>query len=274
MSLVAIRSALETALAAMSPSLPTVWQNDLPADPGSGPYQRADLLMGQPINAEYGARSIKQGVFQITLCWPTGVNTAGVDERCDLIEQAFPRGLSLTSGPYVVTIQRTAEILPGYRDADRWCVPVRLRFFCQSIVPPELELAAQLGAYALGLGYEMQEVSASAYVLSNADAGKFLTFTSADPVFVYVDAGLDADFACAVCKAGAGDVTVWDGTASVTHEDGNYTLTSQGAFGVVRRISGSASLFQRGEAQPSPVVINRTLYNQPEASGLIALLLT
>ena len=135
MSLPYIRKALDTALAAMSPALTTVWPNDPADEAPAAPYQRADLMMGQPVNDEFGARSIKQGVYQITLCYPAGTNTAAADARADLIETTFYRGTSLQAGPHTVTVDRTPHIMPGYRDDGLWCVPVQIRFFSQEAFP-------------------------------------------------------------------------------------------------------------------------------------------
>lgn len=128
MSLPQIRAALETALDAMTPALATAWPNVAFTPPSGEPYQEAALLMADPSNDEYGAGAIKQGVLQVTLCYPFGQGSGDIDARAQAIETAFKRGNSFTSGSTTLTISRTANVMPGYRDGAYWRVPVQVRF--------------------------------------------------------------------------------------------------------------------------------------------------
>lgn len=128
MSIVSIRAALETALAAMSPALATANENVSYSPTPGTPYQDVAVLFARPDNTENSASHLSQGFMQVTLRYPLNTGSAAAATRAEAIRTAFPRGRSLTSGAVKVTITDTPEILPAYTDADRYCVPVRVRF--------------------------------------------------------------------------------------------------------------------------------------------------
>lgn len=123
-----IRAALETALAGMSPTLQTAWENDGFKPAGNVPYQKAYLLPAQPDNSEYGTRRREQGIFQITLMYPLNKGSAEVAARAEMLQATFERGQTFESGGVVVVIDKTPEISAGQRDGDRWAVPVKIRW--------------------------------------------------------------------------------------------------------------------------------------------------
>jgi hypothetical protein len=129
MSIASVRAALETKLAAMTPSLATAYEN-APYTPISGtPYQAAYLL---PVteNPTMGDGYYRlAGIFQITLFYPLQTGPAAAAARAELIRTAFKRGTSMVSGSVTVIVERTPDILQGRVDGDRWALPVRVRFF-------------------------------------------------------------------------------------------------------------------------------------------------
>jgi len=127
MSLVAIRSALETALAAMSPSLETAWEN-VPFSPSAAPYQAAYLMPNTPENIEYGPTFIQSGIFQVSLFYPLQVGASAAMARAELIRTAFARGSSFLNSGITVRIMRTPEVGAGTVDGDRFFIPVKIRF--------------------------------------------------------------------------------------------------------------------------------------------------
>ena len=130
MSVVSIRSALETALAAISPPIATAWENDAFTPPDlETPYQAAFLMLAQPDNTEIGPQHVQRGIFQVSLFYPLAAGTAAVNARAEMVRAAFRRGLSLTSGGIIVTVEKTAEIGPGAIADDRFVLPVRVRFY-------------------------------------------------------------------------------------------------------------------------------------------------
>jgi hypothetical protein len=128
---VSIRAALETALAAMSPSLSTAYENVAFTPVAGTPYQRAETMFARPDNREISANFVEQGIFQVTLCYPTGTGPAAAAARAELIRSTFKRGNSFASGGVTTLITDTPEVMPAYVDADRYCVPVRVRFMAQ-----------------------------------------------------------------------------------------------------------------------------------------------
>ena len=130
MSNAAIESAFEEAIVAMSGGMPTEWPNVTFAIPAPNiPYQSVTFLHADPVNTEYGPNHRKEGFAQILLRYPRGVGAADINARVDAIEGAFKRGRGLLNGPVAVTIDRTPATSPPLYIADRYCIPVRIRFF-------------------------------------------------------------------------------------------------------------------------------------------------
>lgn len=131
MSLAAVRSALEQALSAMAPALETAWENapfELPPD--DAPYQRVNLLPNQPENPTFGDNFRRlRGLLQVTLAYKLGTGPADALARAELIQTTFPRGASFVASGITTTIERTPEIAPALIDGDRYCIPVRIRWF-------------------------------------------------------------------------------------------------------------------------------------------------
>jgi len=127
MSIVSVRAALETKLAAITPALATAYEN-APYTPVAGtPYQAAYLLTATPENPTMGDGYYReQGIFQISLFYPLQAGSGTAAARAILIQAAFKRGTSMTSGSVTVKITRTPEISQGRVDGDRWHVPVKI----------------------------------------------------------------------------------------------------------------------------------------------------
>lgn len=130
MSQVAIRSALETRLATLSPAIDTAYENapfKVPAP--STPYQRVFLLFADTDNPETGAGYRELGVMVVQLFYPKLQGSSTAAARAKSIRDLFPRGLSLTSSGVVVTIDKTPSIGSGRVDNDRWFLPVKAPFY-------------------------------------------------------------------------------------------------------------------------------------------------
>lgn len=124
-----IRSALETALAAISPALSTAWEN-APFEATAGTaYQICNIIFAEPDNDEYGSRHRELGYMQVKLMYPLDVGTSAINTRAELLRTTFTRGNSFTSSGVVTMIQRTPEIRPGQVEGDRWAVAVIIRFY-------------------------------------------------------------------------------------------------------------------------------------------------
>ena len=132
MSTVAIRAALETALAAISPTLSTAWENvDFTPPVTSTAYQRASLMFAQPDNTSYGAGYRELGIMQIDLNYPQQSGPSAAYTRAELLRATFSRGTTFTSGGVSVVVDRTPEIMAGRNEGGRYVLPVRVRFFAQ-----------------------------------------------------------------------------------------------------------------------------------------------
>lgn len=129
MSAILIRSALEVALAAISPALSTQYENTAFSPVPGTAYQRVYVLWNEPLNPEIGTFTQERGILQISLAYPLDTGPTAAATRAELIRSTFVRGTSFTSGGVTVTIERTPEIAPAQIEPDRYVVPVRVRFF-------------------------------------------------------------------------------------------------------------------------------------------------
>lgn len=130
MSIVSVRAALETRLNVMTPALSTAWENT-PYEPQAGTaYQRVTLLAAAPDNSTFGNGYYReQGILQIDLMYPLSDGTAAAAARAELIRAEFKRGTSVVSGGVTVIIEKTPEVSAGRVEGDRWCVPVKVRWY-------------------------------------------------------------------------------------------------------------------------------------------------
>jgi hypothetical protein len=128
MSVLKIRAALETTLAAMSPALATAWENTAYTPTAGTPYQRVSMLFAEPVNAEYGASGQQGGMLVVGLCWPQGSGMADIGARIELLRATFRRGAAFTADGLTTTVARTPLILAPILEGDRYVVPVQVPF--------------------------------------------------------------------------------------------------------------------------------------------------
>lgn len=130
MSLLAVRAALETALAAMAPSLATAWENSSFSPVVGTPYQHVHLLMARPARVEAsGTWSRAQGYLQIDLKYPLNAGPAPAAARAKLIQDTFPDASTFTASGVTTHIEGEAEVMPGRTEADRYVVTVKVYFY-------------------------------------------------------------------------------------------------------------------------------------------------
>lgn len=133
MSRTKIRKALESAVAAITPTVATAWENvpfTIPA--ATLPYQRVSVDFAEPRNTEFGPVYQERGYLQVALVYPAGKGTADVEARASILRAAFARGTTLTADGQVVTVSLTPNILPGFNDDEgRYVLTVRVPFFAQ-----------------------------------------------------------------------------------------------------------------------------------------------
>lgn len=124
-----IRKALETRLAAIADALDTQWENKAFVPTASKPYQQVNLLLADPDNVEVGPGYQENGIFQITLRYPIGNGPSDAMTRAQALRDWFYKGLQVAANGLTVTINRTPTIAPAVTVGDRYCVPVKVRFY-------------------------------------------------------------------------------------------------------------------------------------------------
>lgn len=132
MSQTTIKAALYAAVSAVAGGLTIAYPNakfDPPAQ--SAGYLAVAVNFAQPENGEMGrGRDREIGYLEVLVRFPLGAGEGAAQARCEAIAAAFPQGTSISCGGGIfATVDRPPEIRPGYRDADRWAQPVRVRFF-------------------------------------------------------------------------------------------------------------------------------------------------
>lgn len=125
----ALRAALSVALNSISPALACAWENVAFTPVNGTPYQRVSMLRAAPENPSIGSRMHREvGVLQVTLCYPLGFGPQPAEARAELIRTAFGRGASFMAPGATAHITTTPAVAAGYIEADRYCVPVSIRF--------------------------------------------------------------------------------------------------------------------------------------------------
>ena len=130
-----IRNALENALAAITPAIDIVHENEAYSPIAGRPYCECYVLFATPSNPTMGDGFYQElGVFQVSLQYPTETGSADAADQAALIRAAFKRGASFTSNGVTVQINKTPEIPGGTVDGDRWKIVVRAPFFADVFI--------------------------------------------------------------------------------------------------------------------------------------------
>jgi hypothetical protein len=134
MALVEIRTALETKLNALTPTLATAWES-VPFTPVVGtPYQQVNLMIADTLNPTLGDGHYRiKGFMQVLLCYPANVGAKTAATRADLLVNHFKRGTSLISGVTVI-IDKTPSIHPPMIDGLLYQIPISI-YFTADIYP-------------------------------------------------------------------------------------------------------------------------------------------
>jgi hypothetical protein len=137
MSQVAIRAALETALASVVPTIPTAFQNHPFEPPSAGsPYQSCFVLFARPDNSVMGGKEYTElGYMQVKLHYPEGQGTAKSAQRAELIRTTFARGKSFTNSGITALIDSTPEISSSFPEDKRLVQNIKIPFLSNIILP-------------------------------------------------------------------------------------------------------------------------------------------
>jgi len=129
MALVEIRTALETKLNALTPTLATAWES-VPFTPIVGTaYQQVNLMIADTLNPTLGGTHYRiKGFMQVLLCYPPNAGAKTAATRADLLVNHFKRGTSLTSSGITVIIDKTPSIAPALIDGVLYKIPVSIYF--------------------------------------------------------------------------------------------------------------------------------------------------
>lgn len=127
--LINIRQALETALDSIQPPLALVKENEAYEPEVDVPYCEAYLMPAQPNNATIGTSFYQeQGIFQVSLKYPSGYGVLDCVTRAGQIRALFARGACFIDGGVAVQIDRTPELSRGAIDEGRWRLDIRIRW--------------------------------------------------------------------------------------------------------------------------------------------------
>ena len=136
MSQAIIRKLLETRLNAMSPALPTAFENVPYAVVARTADQRVQLLMAAPDHPTMGALNgsgtalrRESGILQVTLHHPENAGPAPTEARLALLTNQFYRGLVLAEGAVRLVIDTSPSAGPGRNEGGFYVVPVSIGFY-------------------------------------------------------------------------------------------------------------------------------------------------
>jgi hypothetical protein len=113
----------------MSPALPCVWQNKpTPTNfDANKAHQKIYLLPATP--RSYGLTektTLHSGIFQINLCYPTGIGTADIEARGKAIQEHF-KGQKLALDGVTVQVRGMPAIAAPVSTSP-YVVPVSIRY--------------------------------------------------------------------------------------------------------------------------------------------------
>jgi hypothetical protein len=129
MSYALIRQALEVRLNALTPPLPTAWENSSFIQPVTA-FQRVSLLPANTSNPTFGdTLAEEKGILQVTLCYPQGNGPVDAMTRAELLRAWFPRGLSISAGGITVRIRGKPSIGPAQYEPGIYALPVSIPYF-------------------------------------------------------------------------------------------------------------------------------------------------
>lgn len=134
MSRLKIRQALEVALASITPSIDTVYENKDYKPVIGKSYQKVFLLMNPPTNPTFGDTLTRYtGVLKVILCYPTNGGAKIVTARAEMIEALFKRGRSFSNDGVTVISANTPSIGNLQQAVDHIELPVTGYFWCDVI---------------------------------------------------------------------------------------------------------------------------------------------
>lgn len=98
--------------------------------PTSGAYFVCRLIPAEVQNPTFGDNYHREvGVFSVVVCTPVGKGSQLAALKAGELKELFYRSLSLFEGGDCVIVDRTPSIGSGYIDGNKYCIPVRIRYY-------------------------------------------------------------------------------------------------------------------------------------------------
>ncbi|WP_374419437.1 phage tail terminator-like protein [Chromobacterium sp.] len=121
----AIRRALESRLLAWAEAkgLPVAWEA-LVFNPPASVYLKVFLMPAEPVNMDLDSGFREHGVFQVSICTPSGAGPQQAEALADELRQLFAADEVI--GP--VRISMTPYRSPGLPSDTHFIVPVTIRY--------------------------------------------------------------------------------------------------------------------------------------------------
>lgn len=127
MSIPKICAALEKKFQALSPQLPTAFENVSFAPVVGQTYQRVNQLINKPLDHAITLDITEwRGILQVTICSPLNEGRGAGQARAQAIADHFTPPQTLTETGVRVELLSTPAIASGFKDEDRWCIPVSI----------------------------------------------------------------------------------------------------------------------------------------------------
>jgi hypothetical protein len=126
-----IRAALESRLKTLTPAIPIVWQVKTPAKTFNpkDPYIKAFLMPASNRTLGLSEKTtVHKGIFQVSLCYPTGFGMRDVEAMAAAVQQHFPAGLVLEAEGVKVRIRGKPDIAADLGVESPLVVPVSIRY--------------------------------------------------------------------------------------------------------------------------------------------------
>lgn len=119
-----IFAALDTRLAAFTPTMPTDHPNE-GYTPGTSEWLKVDYLPAGQVRRSIGAdgQNVYPGIYQVKVNWPAGQGPGLCQTRADAIANWFPRG-AVYGGVRIVSV----SCGPASSDASWYSIPVSINY--------------------------------------------------------------------------------------------------------------------------------------------------
>ncbi|MBC8286839.1 MAG: hypothetical protein H8E42_05115 [Nitrospinae bacterium] len=128
MTILSVRTALESALNAVLPIVDTAWENTDYTPSVGVPYQKVHLMTSTSNPTIGGVFHRVSGIFQIDLMYPPYQGVRSAETQAEKIKTLFHRSESFEYGGVIVNITNTPSIRSMGIEDGRYRVMVEIKF--------------------------------------------------------------------------------------------------------------------------------------------------